>query len=497
MGTVRLQLNSPVHPHVRGDGKSGLPDRFWLHGSPPRAWGRRRSLAGRPPSLRFTPTCVGTALCWMVRASSWTVHPHVRGDGDVYQDIGFTNSGSPPRAWGRRIPSPRVLARCRFTPTCVGTATERAIDIATPPVHPHVRGDGETTLAVWSEFDGLPPRAWGRPEVLEHLAGKIRFTPTCVGTAASTASRRRNRPVHPHVRGDGSHRIATVVLPDGSPPRAWGRQPLVLIHLSGTRFTPTCVGTAWRRSYDPLVYPVHPHVRGDGASRNAQCIVTTGSPPRAWGRHQRFFTEYVANRFTPTCVGTALGRRDPPLGTPVHPHVRGDGARMRRLTITRDGSPPRAWGRRGPSVASPGGSGSPPRAWGRLGEHKCQQPQSRFTPTCVGTANHPPPLAPVAPVHPHVRGDGDVGAARAMLALGSPPRAWGRRRPDRAGLPSGRFTPTCVGTAAPWEPSAPTGPGSPPRAWGRRPGTCHSGCQRTVHPHVRGDGQRKAMAPGY
>ena len=71
-------------------------------------------------------------------------------------------------------------------------------------------------------------------------------------------------------------------------------------------------------------------------------------------------------RFTPTCVGTATPTLDSPGAGPVHPHVRGDGAR--------------------PAAAT-----SP------------------------------------ATVHPHVRGNGTLVASERIAASGSPPRAWGRR----------------------------------------------------------------------
>ena len=51
----------------------------------------------------------------------------------------------------------------RFTPTCVGTARIRYWALARPTVHPHVRGDGATSLVRDGDIFGSPPRAWGRP----------------------------------------------------------------------------------------------------------------------------------------------------------------------------------------------------------------------------------------------------------------------------------------------------------------------------------------------
>ena len=50
-------------------------------------------------------------------------------------------------------------------------------------------------------------------------------------------------------------------------------------------------------------------------------------------------------------------------------------------------------------------------------------------------------------VHPHGRGDGNGNAPPLMVAFGSPPRAWGRLEFCRRPAPNTRFTPTGVGTA--------------------------------------------------
>ena len=71
-------------------------------------------------------------------------------------------------------------------------------------------------------------------------------------------------------------------------------------------------------------------------------------------------------------------------------------------------------------------------------------------------------------VHPHGRGDGASVICHVFYCFGSPPRAWGRQRRDRARLGRPRFTPTGVGTAPIPERAADCAVGSPPRAWGRR-----------------------------
>ena len=266
--TVPAVTQTPVHPHVRGDGPLPVYAVDPVSGSPPRAWGRLWRGQASTYSYRFTPTCVGTAGISSAIVLLLAVHPHVRGDGLQFLPFPQQGSGSPPRAWGRRhTPAYRQL-ELRFTPTCVGTAHSGHMRSALISVHPHVRGDGVNTTKSRLMLLGSPPRAWGRRDSVLSCFGSGRFTPTCVGTA-------------------------------------WSPVP----HASSYRFTPTCVGTAQARCSTSCLASVHPHVRGDGDGFLIRHPKPVGSPPRAWGRRLPEFTERATGRFTPTCVGTAGIRR--------------------------------------------------------------------------------------------------------------------------------------------------------------------------------------------
>ncbi len=110
-------------------------------GSPPRAWGQHNHHRNLWVIIRFTPTCVGTTLEYLLTDNRNAVHPHVRGDNYCSGIISNPKCGSPPRAWGQRSPSYPAAVRTRFTPTCVGTTPQRVITPAASAVHPHVRGD--------------------------------------------------------------------------------------------------------------------------------------------------------------------------------------------------------------------------------------------------------------------------------------------------------------------------------------------------------------------
>ena len=192
----------------------------------------------------------------------------------------------------------------RFTPTCVGTTA--------------------TTLCLYGSGSGSPPRAWGQLAALLGLFHHARFTPTCVGTTFPLPTAKHRLPVHPHVRGDNTRRASLALWAPGSPPRAWGQLHPSCPSAGRSRFTPTCVGTTpWQTSYSAFT-PVHPHVRGDNSLTLVVIIHVHGSPPRAWGQLSARPQRCLIRRFTPTCVGTTSASPWWSQSPSVHPHVRGD-----------------------------------------------------------------------------------------------------------------------------------------------------------------------------
>src|SRR5690606_38095669 len=112
----------------------------------------------------------------------------------------------------------------------------------------------------------------------------------------------------------------------------------------------------------------------------------------------------------PTCVGRTCTPPRETIAARVHPHVRGEDGGCDRDPGAFVGSPPRAWGGR--------------RGRGR----RCPRPG--FTPTCVGRTVGEDVVHTRLAVHPHVRGEDLMPAARPSAATGSPPRAWGGQDHD-------------------------------------------------------------------
>src|SRR5262249_37579877 len=151
-----------------------------------------------------------------------------------------------------------------------------------------------------------------------------------------------------------------------------------------SRFTPTRVGKSSRRQCDPEFPAVHPHARGEVAKMARGLLVRIGSPPRAWGSRVGHMTNELLFRFTPTCVGKSPRMVSMLSRYSVHPHARGEVVVAVSLVSRTNGSPPRAWGSLCSSHSSSRLFGSPPRAWGSLLVVELAPNHGRFTPTRVG-----------------------------------------------------------------------------------------------------------------
>jgi len=212
-------------------------------------------------------------------------------------------------------------------------------------------------------------------------------------------------------------------------------------------------------------------------------------------------------RFTPTPVGTISISSMRWCAGSVHPHARGDNSVYSCLMATMSGSPPRPWGQllllpfprpntrftptpvgtilerlppcctttvhphaRGDNKLSPSNRpstcGSPPRPWGQCLAQRLREDRDRFTPTPVGTIILRYATSNVIAVHPHARGDNSIMRLVERVPDGSPPRPWGQLFLHLLYGRADRFTPTPVGTMQ------------------RVP---HPARVAEVHPHARGD----------
>ncbi len=223
----------------------------------------------------------------------------------------------------------------------------------------------------------------------------------------------------------------------------------------------------------------HPRVRGADSPRRLTTPELWGSAPRARGRRR--------------------ARRPPGLGRADHPRVRGADQPLQRHPLSHLGSSPRARGRRpepvrdlraggiipacaGPTWSRPSARlrpgdhprvrgadscplcanqlalGSSPRARGRRRADRRRNILRGIIPACAGPTCHRTTSRPSAADHPRVRG-ADRDAGRQIECVGgSSPRARGRPAPPRPDCGGLGIIPACAGpTPVVWPPTPPTG----------------------------------------
>ena len=244
-------MNSSHHACI----SAGSPPRGWGkrirvapchdsgNGSPPRGWGKRSTFRSGVFPPRFTPTRVGKTTNSPIRCTPSTVHPHAGGENPATRFLSSGRPGSPPRGWGKLLPSASAPAAERFTPTRVGKtasclAPARIIRFTPTRVGKTLGTSGNIIVAA-----GSPPRGWGK-----------RKQPTGIR-----------------------------VIPYGSPPRGWGKR-----------------GTL---EWAPEGTAVHPHAGGENLQPGGARVQSAGSPPRGWGKPDPNRQIACCERFTPTRVG--------------------------------------------------------------------------------------------------------------------------------------------------------------------------------------------------
>ena len=158
---------SEKHPHERGEDFVHVKQNFWSVETPPRAWGRRKTLRVLFIGDVNTPTSVGKTNLFYNQENLSQKHPHERGEDHFRKTLQTSKAGNTPRAWGRRTGSQKSLSVGGNTPTSVGKTLDTVYERFS---------DSET-----------PPRAWGRRRVLEWRQKQSGNTPTSVGKTSYAA----------------------------------------------------------------------------------------------------------------------------------------------------------------------------------------------------------------------------------------------------------------------------------------------------------------------
>ena len=171
---------------------------------------------------RFIPTGVGNTHRQQHGRACDAVHPHGRGEHRTGFDIMCSRIGSSPRAWGTHGRHEPPTSPDRFIPTGVGNTAIPGARSPAKPVHPHGRGEHLARRSDMARVAGSSPRAWGTLAPVQSRQRGHRFIPTGVGNTCDFRLRSRASQVHPHGRGEHVQFRAHQPPGDGSSPRAWG-----------------------------------------------------------------------------------------------------------------------------------------------------------------------------------------------------------------------------------------------------------------------------------
>ena len=199
-------------------------------------------------------------------------------------------------------------------------------------VHPHTRGEHLSSRAHALEQCGSSPHAWGTLRANTRAPGINRFIPTRVGNTEIQQTQRSSVPVHPHTRGEHYERAARSIPIGGSSPHAWGTQSGIHFRRRFYRFIPTRVGNTFAAAWALLGTPVHPHTRGEHLQAILRTSANSGSSPHAWGTPLYPATYSLGRRFIPTRVGNTTANQAIDRVKSVHPHTRGEHALNLRFT---------------------------------------------------------------------------------------------------------------------------------------------------------------------
>ena len=115
-----LRILCEDHPHVCGEKPIQLSSIVSFSGSPPRVWGKVQSDCTFTKSSGITPTCVGKSKSDSHISSQIEDHPHVCGEKPLRQALLMLPVGSPPRVWGKEKSIATFSSDHGITPTCVG-----------------------------------------------------------------------------------------------------------------------------------------------------------------------------------------------------------------------------------------------------------------------------------------------------------------------------------------------------------------------------------------
>ena len=169
----------------------------------------------------------------------------------------------------------------------------------------------------------------------------------------------------------------------------------------------------------------HPRVRGENGVNNGGGEGDSGTSPRARGKLSRFRCCTRKIRNIPACAGKTGAVGFCWSVAEEHPRVRGENTRIQRCYQTKHGTSP--------------------RARGKLRDQSNFLPPRGNIPACAGKTGDSRVHDVRLEEHPRVRGENTGMTSTTHTAIGTSPRARGKRGRKRRGQSTVRNIPACAG----------------------------------------------------
>ena len=231
------------------------------------------------------------------------------------------------------------------------------------------------------------------------------------------------------MRGENGNSLRDVSGRNGTSPRARGKRPFRSWFCRFDRNIPACAGKTHHVHHDAYSAAEHPRVRGENAYTVVDYRHPGGTSPRARGKRAAALCQGCPVRNIPACAGkTYIGSL---RGSSIqeHPRVRGE-----NWVKTYSGLP--VWG-------------TSPRARGKPFAAGALEILMRNIPACAGKTSCTPHPQDEPREHPRVRGENVHPVSAQIAALGTSPRARGKRQWVRHKSSKQRNIPACAGKTLP------------------------------------------------
>ena len=233
----------------------------------------------------------------------------------------------------------------RITPADAGKTHAQRPTLATPQDHPRGCGENHKSECLASPMSGSPPRMRGKHFALGTLDCAKRITPADAGKTTLRRLMRQSPQDHPRGCGENSTVCADMLVSSGSPPRMRGKHGFHTCAHLVRGITPADAGKTRLIGMPFCQLWDHPRGCGENHIQRKLSVCKQGSPPRMRGKLDNPTLRQGTVRITPADAGKTKRLSPHPAWRQDHPRGCGENAMSAPPGLVFVGSPPRMRGK--------------------------------------------------------------------------------------------------------------------------------------------------------